>query len=59
MNEIHANFYWFITATPYSIIDLHKNSRTGFVKDIMNDMFDSGGFTDIIIKNRGSFTHKN
>jgi len=55
MKELYANFYWFITATPYSIQGLHKNSRSGFIKDIMTDIHDPYYFTDIIIKNEPEF----
>ena len=54
MKEVYANFYWFITATPYAIREFHRNSRTGFVKDIITDIFEST-FSDIIIKNNEGF----
>lgn len=47
MKDIYANFYWFVTATPYAIRDFYRNSRAGFIKDIMMDT----EITDIIIKN--------
>ena len=37
MKEIHAGFYWFVTATPNVITALHKNCRNSFIKKIIGD----------------------
>ena len=37
MKEIHAGFYWFITATPNLVTALHKNCRGSFMKKIIGD----------------------
>lgn len=35
MKDIQAGFYWFVTATPNSIMSQHRNCRTSFMKDIV------------------------
>ena len=55
MKEVYSNFYWFITATPYAIQEFHRNCRTGFVKDIISDIFLQSTFSDITIKNNEEF----
>ena len=61
MEEIHAGFYWFVTATPYAIYSRYKNRnhKGGFMKDLFavtND-FDSL-CSDIIIQNNPSFVQE-
>ena len=55
MKEIHANFYWFITATPNSIMSMHGDCRTGFMKELISDNYYINNFEqkfkDVIIKN--------
>ena len=58
MKEIHAGFYWFITATPTSISNMHRNCKNSFMKDIVGNSyyhdFDSH-LNDITIKNDPEF----
>jgi len=37
MKEIHAGFYWFVTATPNIISSHHRNCRGSFMKRIIGD----------------------
>jgi len=37
MKEINAGFYWFVTATPETIIQQHRNCRGSFMKKIIGD----------------------
>jgi SNF2 family DNA or RNA helicase len=41
MKEIQAGFYWFVTATPNSIMIQHRNCKTSFMKNIIG-----GGWLD-------------
>jgi len=53
MKNIHAGFYWFVTATPNHIISQHKNGRESFMKKIIGDECNSieQQFAGMIIKN--------
>ena len=57
MKEVQAGFYWFVTATPGSIIPLHRNCRNSFIKDLFcNYYYDfESHFADIIVKNDPEF----
>jgi hypothetical protein len=59
MQEVYANFYWFITATPNSISIMYKNLNKNFVKDLFtgdNDWEDVETlFEDVIIRNDPEF----
>jgi hypothetical protein len=59
MREIHANFYWLITATPNSIMSMHGDCRTGFMKELITDNYSNNNFEqkfkDVIIKNDPEF----
>lgn len=56
MLSVIAGFYWFITATPYSIITQHRYCKKSFMKEIVGRwwMFDSI-FSDLILKNDTDF----
>jgi SNF2 family DNA or RNA helicase len=56
MREIHAGFYWFVTATPEEIIGQHKFCKGNFMRDILVNIYDPDCFiTDLIIKNNPEF----
>lgn len=56
MKQIKAGFYWFVTATPNSIVFYHKDCK-GFMKDILSPCwFDfNKHFNDILIQNDPEF----
>lgn len=59
MRYIIAGFYWFVTATPNSIIHKHNKCRSGFVHKIfgtINWMTDFREFEFLIVKNSEEFT---
>ena len=56
MREIHAGFYWFVTATPEEILGQHKFCKGNFMRDILVNIYDPDCFiTDLIIKNNPDF----
>jgi len=56
MLDIHAGFYWFVTATPEMILNQHKFCKYSFMKDILSNMYDSECFiSDLIIKNNPEY----
>jgi len=56
MREIHAGFYWFVTATPEEILGQHKFCKGNFMRDILVNIYDPDCFiTDLIIKNNPEF----
>jgi SNF2 family DNA or RNA helicase len=56
MREIHAGFYWFITATPSGIKEFHRNCNLSFMRDMLeSDQFFDSYYKDIIIKNDYEF----
>ena len=58
MKEIHAGFYWFVTATPNSIMSQHRNCRGSFIKDLFCQYYYMDfetQYNDIIIKNDPEF----
>ena len=58
MHKIVAGFYWFVTATPYSIVDMHKKCRLSFMHDIFcsNENYNfEYDFNPLIIKNSEDF----
>jgi SNF2 family DNA or RNA helicase len=56
MREIHAGFYWFVTATPEEILAQHKFCKGNFMRDILVNIYDPDCFiTDLIIKNNPDF----
>jgi len=58
MKEIHAGFYWFVTATPNSILYQHRNCRNSFIRDLFCQYYYidfETQFNDIIIKNDPDF----
>lgn len=58
MKEIHAGFYWFVTATPNGILYQHRNCRNSFIKDLFCQYYYMDfetQFNDIIIKNDSDF----
>lgn len=58
MKEIHAGFYWFVTATPESILFQHRNCRSSFIRDLFCQYYYidfESQFNDIIIKNDQDF----
>jgi hypothetical protein len=61
MKEIHAGFYWFVTATPNAIKHLHSNCRRG---NFMQEIVGNGGWWDfetqfegMILRNNIDFVH--
>ena len=58
MKEVHANFYWFITSKPNSILNKYRNVK-GFIKDLLcseDSIYDfETRFSDIIIRNDPEF----
>lgn len=60
MREIFANFYWFVTATPNSISNLHRKCEGSFMKEITNNRWSDfeTQFFDVIIKNNPEFVKK-
>ena len=58
MSEIHAGFYWFVTATPSTISSMHRNCRNSFMRDIVGSTYYNDIDThinDITIKNDPEF----
>jgi SNF2 family DNA or RNA helicase len=58
MKEIHAGFYWFVTATPSTISSMHRNCKNSFMKDIVGSSYYNDIDThidDITIKNDPDF----
>lgn len=56
MREIHAGFYWFVTATPEEIVGQHKFCKGNFMRDIISGMYDPECFiSDITVKNNPEF----
>ena len=56
MREIHAGFYWFVTATPDLIYSKQKFCKNNFMRDILSNMYDPDCFiSDLIIKNDPEF----
>lgn len=59
MKYINAGFIWLLTATPNSIVYLHKNCRTGYMYDMISCVKPWESFSDIfgkiIIKNSKEF----
>jgi SNF2 family DNA or RNA helicase len=56
MREVHAGFYWFVTATPEEILGQHKFCKGNFMRDILVNIYDPDCFiTDLIIKNNPEF----
>ena len=56
MQDIHAGFYWFVTATPEMILNQHKFCKYSFMKDVLSNMYDSECFiNDLIIKNNPEY----
>jgi hypothetical protein len=65
MKEIISGFYWFVTATPYSIISQHKNCTSSFMYTIlcnndshMNYYEFERMFGDIMIKNDDAYVQQ-
>jgi SNF2 family DNA or RNA helicase len=62
MQNIQAGFYWFMTATPLSIYENHKNCKGSFMRDLFyfhnfhndNEIF----LNDISIKNNPDFVRE-
>jgi len=57
MKEVHAGFYWFVTATPCSITGKHRNCRGSFMKDIIGNgwwEFETQ-FVGMVLKNDPEF----
>ena len=55
MREVHAGFYWFVTATPYSINRHHRLCK-GFMRELFGNTYDFENFIDdIIVKNDPEF----
>ena len=56
MRDIHAGFYWFVTATPDEILKQHKFLKGNFMRDLLTSMYDPDCFiSDITIKNNPDF----
>ena len=57
MKELHAGFYWFVTATPDNIPKRHINCRGSFMRDLFCNYYSDfeTHFNDIIIKNDPEF----
>ena len=57
MKEVHAGFYWFVTATPNSITLNHRNCRNSFMKEIVgNGWWDfETQFKGMILRNEHDF----
>lgn len=61
MEEIHAGFYWFVTATPYAIYTRYKNRncKGGFMKDLFAVTNDFDALcSNIIIQNSPEFVQE-
>jgi SNF2 family DNA or RNA helicase len=56
MKSVNAGFYWFVTATPNSIMNQHRNCK-GFLKEIIgNGWWDfESQFSDVILRNNIDF----
>ena len=57
MKEIHAGFYWFVTATPNAISNLHRKCENSFMKDIINNRWTDfeSQFSYLIFRNDPEF----
>ena len=55
MREIHAGFYWLVTATPELILNQHKFCKGSFMKDILTGMHSLTFLDDITIQNSPEF----
>lgn len=57
MKDVHAGFYWFITATPEAITLQHRNCRGSFMKKIIGDGWSNfeEQFEGMILKNDLNF----
>jgi len=57
MKEVHAGFYWFVTATPNSITVNHRNCRNSFMREIVgNSWWDfETQFDGMIFRNDPAF----
>ena len=58
MKDVHAGFYWFVTATPNAITTKHHNCRGSMMKNIIGDTLEDfeTQFSGIILKNDPEFT---
>ena len=55
MNIIHASFAWFITATPYLLLDRNCNRSGNFLHHLFNSSTPDVIFSNIIVKNPNDF----
>ena len=60
MKEVHAGFYWFISATPSKISQFHAKANLSFMKDMFSIYINSfdDKYKDIIIRNDPEFVKK-
>jgi hypothetical protein len=60
MYKIIAGFYWFVTATPSSIIDKHKGCKNGFMRGIFGDDWQEfkSNFEHAILKNNDDIVRR-
>lgn len=57
MKEIHAGFFWLVTATPNAIIERHRMCVNNFMNDIIGNSWDDfqTHFTGLILRNDINF----
>lgn len=55
MNTIICGFYWFITATPYLLINRNSNRCSNFLYSLFNYNTPSNIFSKLIVKNPDDF----
>ena len=60
MKEIHAGFYWFISATPSRIPQFHSKGNLSFMKDMFYTHISSFDekYKDIIVRNDPEFVRR-
>ncbi len=63
MKNIRAGFYWFVTSSPYKILEQYRCCKSGFIKDkFIKEIFDKREYFDMIedicVKNDDEFINK-